>query len=305
MSWILLFLANTASASDCLGPPSSADDVEGALERAIAGFSEGYEDRFNAGWLDANNNVGCLDAPIPRGVAASFISVAALHAFAQGNRNDAVTALRSALTLDPALAYPADIAPENGPIDRMVVAARTTELSAVVPVDAQSYAVYVDGSRMQFRPEGAPAIVQFVRTDGSVRWSGAVSDAADLPSLEADVTRVARPPVVAVVDDEALDPLPLAPPPSSSTRSGWGGPNVPLLASAGGVAALGGGLLIAGVLGRASWSSAVDSCLAEGCDSTVDQLEAQRNRANTLGYAGQGGLAVAAGLGVASITVSF
>jgi hypothetical protein len=305
MSWIFALWATSAAASDCLGPPTSPEDVVGAIDRALTGFSEGYEDRFNAGWLDATNNVGCLDAPITPALASSFIQIAALHAFAQGDRAAAMSTMRSALTLDPDLSFPDTIAPANGPIDRLVVAARATEPPAVVPIDAQSYAVYVNGARMQFRPDGAPAIVQFVRTDGSVRWSGVVWDAAGLPTLEADATRVTRPPVaVATPDPDEREPLPIEPPPPDP-RDGWAGPNVPLLASAGGVAALGGGLLIAGVLSRSGWSSAVDACLTQGCDSTVDELEARRNRANSLGYAGQGSLAVAAGLGVASITVSF
>jgi hypothetical protein len=301
----ILVLAAHAATAACPPQGTANEDVTAAVTASLAGFSEGYEDRFRAGLDDAHSSLACLTEVLPPADAAALLRVDALGAFADGRRDAAVTAFRSALALDPYHVMSPELAPPGGPIDAMYQEAATADSPPSAAIDDQGYQVFVDGKKTPMRPLDAPSVVQFLRADGTVRWSGVVDQAGQLPTLEPDSSAaiVARPPPPPPPKTEPeLPDEPLLTSTTQLDKGGWRA-NIPLLATAGGAAILGGSLLLAGQSTKGAYTDTLGGCVSSGCDTTWDELEAQRARANTLGVAGQSTLAVAAGLGVIAIAI--
>lgn len=290
-----LALMGTAYAN-CPGAKTTSQDVDAALIDGLSAFSMGDETGFNAAWARVLADVSCLDHILSPADAALVHQFAGLHAFVTGNRVTATAAFRRAQELANTPPLPPEVAPTGGPVDRAWSEALSTPTPSTSTIETQGYSLYIDGSKHALRVDGAPAVLQYENAMGELRWSGLVGASGLGPSLEPDVSNM----------PEELEPLPLLQgsnlddAPATSFQ-----PNVPLLASAGGVTVVATGLLIGGMSAKGAFTDEVGTCISAGCDSTPEDLDVRRKKANTLGYAAQGTFVVAAGLGIASLTVTW
>lgn len=292
MTLVLLLLAWLQPAmADCDGPPSRSSDINAAIRMGNDAFSEGDPEGFEVGVNDARLALGCLKNQIDTPTAAALHRLLGLYAFMLGEDHLSIVSFHAAAVLEPTVSLDSSIAPPGGPIDKKWVMGAAMPIPDLVPVENQDLIVYVDGFPQAGRRHDVPAIVQYMREDGSMAWSGVVAREEDLPTLGSVVPLVEAVPAVAY---ESVGAVQVA---------GSINPNKPLLASAGGTALVGGVFLAVGLAQRAAFERTVAECVNVGCQQSIDDFEAERSRVNTMGVIGQSSLGLAAGLGAASLIV--
>lgn len=261
---MLLLLVGEALA--CTGPSTTAD-VQRNVETAIYSFVQ----LDDAGFADyrsrAIQSVNCLGEVIHPPHAASFLRLEGVAAFAAGNTPFAVTAFRSALSVEPMHQLQAALAPPGGPLD----AVYTTARSGPPPywtLPPGGGVRFVDGIQTDEVPSGL-AVVQLVDLEGRVRWSGILTSPADLPpnfSMLVPPAVVSAPPpvpvptpvpvVVPLAPAPVFMPEPRLPDPLDESRGSKGSAKVPVLIAAGAIALVAGGLYGGSIVQRTRYQAA-------------------------------------------------
>jgi len=283
---------NCALACLLLGPVAQAQDVAcdaptdtAQLSRLLAdaelAFTRLDIDAFNASTDALNKQVPCLQEQMPRSLAAEIHRYVGLKAVLSRDFDSAAMAFAAARSVEPQYRFPASLVPDGNPIHDVysqfdMEAASDEE----VPPPAQGQLKF-DGTVGVARSTSWPTIVQLVDDEGSVTATVYVYPGDIMPSY---------PPRVA--GEPAPDPFAIAPPPPRETKSG---PNVPLLATAGGAIALSG--VFAGL--------AASSEATFWNESTPDsELPGLRGRINTFVALSAVTGTVAVGSGVAGIALT-
>lgn len=264
--------------------PATAADLGADLSQATGSFTTMDAAGFSAGHSAAIEDLSCMQEQLAPADAAVIHRVEAFAGFLGRDAETVKAAFRASIAIQPAYQLPTNLAPPGSPLDQRYAEARQAPASATMRVQPPGGAtLYVDGTRSNLVPTERPAVLQLVGPSGTVDWTGWVRDLASAPEW----ARTPAAEVVATTTPEVVLPVtsPITPAPQRSLK-------VPLLAGAGGVAVVSGGLLVAGLSARARFHDP---------ETPFEDVTALHNRANAFGLAAQGGLVVAVGLGTVAI----
>jgi hypothetical protein len=248
--------------------------------------------------------ITCPEAAVAPELAVRVHLVMALDAFTDREPERAREAFRAMLAIDPDWSPPASLAPRGNPLRELFDAAQRDDPALGADLAEPTVgSFYVDGRPATERPSDRPFVLQWIDEHGNARWSDWLPAGAHLP-IEV---------LAAMHEEDPMDFFEQAPPPPprpvdpvapAPLERGGKGASVALLAGAGGAALASGGLLVAALVSRGQWQSAVDECVTwGGCEEAPDaalrEHQELAQRARTLGYAAQGGAGLALGLGIA------
>jgi len=306
-------------------PSASAECLVRDLSVAIDASVQAYQDMdaqaFTRARSSANATLECLKEPVTPEVALRFHVMDALDAWLARDPDRGVLAFSAVLAINPSWTLPASLAPPDHPLRLQFQEARTHPLTGEAPVLTSDEArLRVDGRENAKRPSDRPAILQWIRRDGSPVWSGYLPAHTPIPgSVIAQISEAGAPPLASVLAPrppplETPKPPPEPKPPPVTLvvdTPARGGP------SAGEIALLSGtgvGLVASGILlfsafdVRSSWRAEAEACVLDGACADdpathVDALATQEDRARLLGYACQGSAIVTLGMGVTSLLV--
>lgn len=280
----MMILLSAVARAAC---PSTSGDVFLIAERAEAAFQELDRDKFRIVTDLLVAEVACVREQLPRDLVARIHRIEGLRAFVDGDPNRAQAAFASARGIEPSYRFPEALVPLDHPVQQhyLVVDPHHAPLAAVPPpADGR---IEVDGRVGDGLPETRPAVVQWIRTDGSVprsmyRWPGVAL--FEYPSAPQSATAPTLPPPLAPSRAPRTREARTNPPPTSRP-----------LAVASGV-----GLVAAGALLGVSASS---RAAYFSPDATVGELDSLRARTNDLYWASVGVGAVGLGLGATALVV--
>lgn len=283
----LLLLSSSVHAADCdkTWPAGSLEQSLATVEQAFVDFDK---QAVAKGYTLASNQLRCLSEPLEAGQAAHFHRVTGLVRFLEHQDEATKTAFAAARAIDPEFALPASIAPEDHPLHASYSALDLAELPEEPLAAAASGQLLRDGRPAKQARRALPAIYQLVDEAGSLTWTVLVLSGDPLPAYE-----VAPPPPpqpVTQTPDQQLG-LEVQPPPAKPPR---GGPNLPLLAAAGGAAVISAATYGLAWKAQADWDAA----------SEIDQLEAAFDRNHTMCIISGTALVATAGLGVGAVLVA-
>ncbi len=277
-----LFLTTIALSSIALGAECEQRSTLSQIAASLNAAESSYTGMDLPGFNETRDRVlgmlECLGEPLNKADAAAFHRVIALDGYLQSKPERTVAAYRTVLALQPGFALSSNIAMPGNPLhERFEEAARLGpgEMTALYP--PAGTVLFVDSVMATERPSERPCILQLTAADGTILWTGYLNEGEANP------------------DWTTLDlQLPEDVGPLSGTKIVPTGPNVPLLASAGGAALLAGGLY-----GVAYASSKKYDDPDNPDIETPDDLYALRRKTNAMVYtsAGLGALAVALGVG--------
>jgi hypothetical protein len=292
--WLMIVSAN----AECVGEKLATVDLSREVRVTTDAFLSEEPSAFTAGLERLPTVVNCLGTLADPADVAALYRLLGLGALRSEQTEAAQDAFLAAIVLQPTSWLTDDIAPANGPIANLYTEASSRPFPARVDVASQGYTVFVDGDARQDRPQGVPSLVQYMNDDGVMVWSGLVYNSGDVPKLLSTQTVLAAPAPVPI--DVATTNL------GSTKIAGSINPNKPLLASAGGSTALGGLLVAIAMSQRSTFDDELAGCIAAvGCDTTMEDFEAERSRINTLGILGQSALGIGVSLGITSFVVGF
>jgi hypothetical protein len=256
--------------------PADSQELSTEVQAAGAAFSAMDLGGFVAARTRAAKDLVCLEQPLTPPDAGAYHRMEALAAFLQRDAEGSVAAFRASLSVQPAYELPTSIAPEGHPLHTLYETARGAPAGeALAILSPEGASVHVDGLRSATRPADLPAVLQLVAYDGSVLWSGYVDARSELPAWpEIELPPAPPIPVVEVVPPRRV--------------------SVPLLVSAGAVAAASGGLYAAARTTRARYDDP---------QTSFEDLDGIRQRTNGLETASQVAGAAALGMGVAAFVV--
>jgi hypothetical protein len=216
------------------------------------------------------SSIRCLTGIVDPQDAAALHRVDAFAAYIAQDKDTAVASFRASLATAPSWELSEEVAPEGHDLRTWYGEARSAppaETTAILP--PAGAVVYVDGLQATMRPYDRPIVLQVMDTESArITWSGWLAAGAPMPQLQG----LAR---TEIGDDT----------PSRRGASGV------LIGGAVGAA------VASGVLGGVALYTRSQF---ESTDE-LDDLEPLQGRTNTFGYAAQGTLGVAVGLGVIGI----
>lgn len=306
--WALLAASAPARAA-CL-----LEDLSSSLEAGIHAYQDMDAGAFSSARANSSATLECLKEPITPEVALQYHLVDALDAFLVRDPDRAVLAFQAMLSIQPHYTLGPTLAPPDHPLRIQFQEARSRPASKETHVMASpEVRLRVDGREATTRPSERPAILQWIRRDGSPLWTGYLPAHTPIPgSVLAALSEERAPePVVRAPDPPpkpVLTPPPVAvPPPVVEVRPVTPEPAFPigrvvLLAGTGGSALATGGILLAALKTRESWEQGMTDCVLGGAcqaepEEALADLEDQARRARNLGYAFQGCAVLTAGLG--------
>ena len=299
------------------GPSQAAcllADLSTSLEAGIHAYQDMDAGAFSTARATSSATLECLKEPITAEVALKYHLVDALDAFLVRDPDRAVLAFQAMLSIQPSYVLGPTLAPPDHPLRNQFQEARSRPPSKEASVMASpEVQLRVDGREATTRPSERPAILQWIRRDGSPLYTGYLPAHTPIPgSVLAALSeeRAPEPVVRATVPPPTPVPArPVAPipPPVVEVRPVQPEPAFPLgrvalLAGTGGSALATGGILVAALKARKSWEQGTADCvLAGACEAdpegALSGLDDQARRARTLGYAFQGCAVLTAGLG--------
>lgn len=277
-----LLLASSAWA-DCVGMPTNNASLQRQVESAYFSFVELDDTGFEAYRKSAVDSVFCLEELVHPHLAAEFLRLEGVRAFTAGEEGFASAAFRAAQTLEPAHRLPTTLAPPGGPLHTLYTGAATLP---VIPWDLPQggFRTYVNGIPSSTAPNGI-AIVQIVRNDGTLAFSGIVTRREDLPPpLLAELARLREDPVVPSPQPIGVAPVPVPVPVEPDPDRGSRVPAVVGTA----VCALAAGALFGG----SAWSRL-------RYDAAPTAARRKQTNAMFLGSVGTGAITV--GVGIAAV----
>jgi hypothetical protein len=295
-----LLLAAAASGASC---PVAMDALLEQADAGIASFEDMDADGFQRAVHVLREQIACPEAAVDAELARRLHLVMALDAFTDQEPARAREAFRAVLAADPTWRPPASLAPLGNPLRVLFEEARRDDPALGADLAEPTVgSFYVDGVEATERPSDRPFVLQWLDEHGNVRWSDWLPAGAHLP-IEV---------LAAMHEEDPMDFFEQAPPPPkpveplapAPVEDNGRGASVALLAGAGGSALASGGLLVAALVTRGQWSSAVDECVTwGGCEDAPGAAQQEHDdlakRARTLGYAAQGTAGLALGLGIA------
>ncbi|MEZ4323071.1 MAG: hypothetical protein R3F61_36730 [Myxococcota bacterium] len=253
-----MWLALLASAwADCPSGPTSTVALQRYVEQAEFAFVELDDLGLRSNRDAAVQTVLCLGELVHPPHAAGFLRLEGVFAFVNDNQAFAMDAFRSALTVQPDFQLKAAIAPAGGPLAGLYAAARNdTPTMWAIPQPGRP--VFVNGVSTTHAPRGL-SIVQVVEPSGQVGWSGIVTGPQDLPPWFVSAPGPAPMPVpapVPVVPIPTPVPEPVYVPDPLEPTAKRGGPRIPLLVAAGGLAVAAGGMYAGAAVTRTRYDAA-------------------------------------------------
>jgi hypothetical protein len=295
----LLLLASAALGAPC---PATTAELEEQARAGVLAFEELDASGFDLAVEQVRLMAGCPDAAVDSVVVAQLHLLMALDAYMAQDNERARAAFRAVLAADPGFQPAATLAPKGNPLrDLFEQARRDPEQPGAELALPSEGDFWVDGLPAGSRPTDRPFVLQWIGAEGDVRWSAYLPMGAHLP-IEV---------LAAMHEKDSMEVFSVAPPPprvrepavASASSGDRRGPGVPLLVSAGGVAAVSGGLLAASLAARGQWRAAVEECVTwDGCaddpQGALTDHAALAERARLLGFAAQGGAGLALGLGL-------
>lgn len=274
---MLSFLLTLAHA-DCIGGPTNNASLQRQVESALFSFVELDDQGFEAYRTSAVQSVYCLDELIHPHLAAEFLRLEGVRAFTAQNETFAGAAFRAAKTLEPTHQLPTTLAPPGGPLHDLYTRADSLP---VIPwnLPQGEFRTYVNGIPSTTAPNGI-TLLQIVRQDGSIAYSGIVTVPEDLPAgliAELQATQPGPDPIGPLLGPpDPLEPLDPRPRPERS-------PLPPVVASLFAVTA--GALLGGSILSRQRY------------DAAPTAGRRKQTNALFLGAAGTGALSVTVAIG--------
>lgn len=283
-SLALLFLASGAQAADCdkTWPASSLAESLAAVEQAFVDFDKAA---VTKGYTKASAQLRCLADPIDADQAAHFHRVTGLVRFLEHQDEATRTAFAAARAIDPDFALPATIAPDDHPLHDFYGAIDLAGLPEEKLAAAAEGQLMRDGRPAKMARRALPGIYQLVSDDQVPAWTVLVHAGDPLPGYE-----TAAPPPPEPVADAQLG-LEIQPPPSKPERAG---PNIPLLAAAGGAAVISAATYGLAWKAKADWDTAGD----------LDTLDTAYDRNHAMCIVSGTALVATAGLGVGAVLVA-
>jgi hypothetical protein len=284
----LFLLSSVGYSADCdkTWPSSSLVENLAAVEQAFADFDKAA---VSKGYTGASHKLGCLSEPLAPEQAAQFHRVTGLVRFLEHQDEATRAAFAAARAIEPDFQLPASIAPADHPLHELYGALALSELPEEILAPAAEGQLLRDGRPAKMTRRSLPAIFQLVGADQTLQWTRLVSPGDPLPAYE-----VAEPPPpepVAQTDPEPPLGLDVQPPPEKAPRAG---PNIPLLAAAGGAAVISAASYGMAWKARADWDAATDEV----------SLGAAYDRNHTLCIVSGTALVATAGLGVGAVLVA-
>ena len=283
----LLILSSTADAADCdkTWPAASLEQSLAAVEQAFVDFDKAA---VTKGYTTASTQLRCVSEPLDASQAAHFHRVTGLVRFLEHQDEATRSAFAAARAIDPAFALPESIAPADHPLHGLYSAIDLAELPEEVLAPAAEGQLLRDGRPAKMTRRALPAIFQLVDADEALAWTVLVLPGDPLPGYE-----VAAPPPPEPVADAGTPQLGLQvqPPPAKPDRAG---PNIPLLAAAGGAAVISAATYGLAWKARTDWDTAGD----------LDSLDAAYYRNHTMCIVSGTALVATAGLGVGAVLVA-
>ncbi len=280
----LIILSNSVQAADCdkTWPAASLGESLGAVEQAFVDFDKAA---VTKGYTKASAQLRCLSEPIDAEQAAHFHRVTGLVRFLEHQDEATKTAFAAARAIDPDFALPATIAPPDHPLHASFGAVDLAELPEEPLPAAANGALMRDGRPAKMARRALPAIYQLVGEDQVPSWTVLVLSGDPLPGYE-----TVAPPPPEPVADAVVPPLGLEvqPPPSKPARSG---PNIGLLAAAGGAAVLSAATYGLAWKAKADWDGAGE----------LAGLDDAYSRNHTMCIISGTALVATAGLGVGAV----
>jgi len=283
----LVLIASNVQAADCdkTWPAASLEQSLTAVGQAFVDFDKAA---VAEGYTQAGAQLRCLEEPLSTDQAAHFHRVTGLVRFLEHEDEATRTAFAAARAIDPTFTLPATIAPSDHPLHEFYGAIDLAELPEEALAPAATGELLRDGRPAKMSRRALPAIFQLVSPEQVPEWTVLVLSGDPLPGYET----AAPPPPEPVADTtEPQLGLEVQPPPSKPAR---GGPNMGLLAAAGGAA-----VLSAATYGLA-WKAKADWDAAGG----VDTLDTAYGRNHTMCIVSGTALVATAGLGVGAVLVA-
>jgi len=291
-----------------------SDDLSLAIDafakRDVDGARTPDKEGFTAAQTSAATHLDCLSEALTAPDAAAYHRLKAIGADLLDKPDEMAPSFRAAVEADKTYIFPMTIAGRGSTLrNGYTVAVGVPVAERVELVLPPEHSAVVDGKANDTRPDGLPTILQLLGADGAVTETVYVSPGADLPEWANYVEPVAEvepevipeaPPlwegdaVETAADGNDAIPIPEPRPPEDPEPEL--GPNVPILAAAGGSALL--GMALYGV------SSSAKGAFNDP-NTPVDELDGLRSTSNTMGYAAQGALATAVGLATIGMVVEF
>lgn len=271
---LLVTVATTTNAHAACPMPATAVDVIESAEASAEAYRNADLLEFVKTTTRLEAQVPCLAEPLPRNVAANVHRMMGLRAFVDQKREKSEQAFGAARSIEPAYRFPETMVPPGHPIMDAYETLSTDEVATrEVPAAAGGYFQF-DGRPSQDRPLSFPTIVQLFNADGGVEISAYLWPADGMFDYEEG-----DPALPAGFDPGLIDTRPK-------------GPNLPLLASAGGAALLSGISFGVASAGASKFASP---------DTPYEDGAKLRARTNTFTVVSGGAGAAALGLGVGAV----
>ncbi|MFZ5479316.1 MAG: hypothetical protein ACOZNI_21300 [Myxococcota bacterium] len=181
---VLLALAASASAADCLALTHAAD-LAARLDAAEAAYVATEEEAFERALQEAALFLPCTAEPIPPELAARYHRFEGLRLFAAGDTAAATAALRAARVLDPRYRFPDEILPPNHTLRRAYDGLELAEGATRRAIPPRGgAALYFDGVKSLDRPEERASVLQIVGDDGQAVTTRYLYPGQPLPPYE-------------------------------------------------------------------------------------------------------------------------
>jgi len=256
MLWAML-----ASAwANCPNGPTSTVGIQRLVEAAEFALVDLDDAGLRSNRDAAVGTVLCLGELVHPPHAAAFLRLEGTFAFVNGNEPFALDAFRSALTVQPEFQLKAALAPAGGPLANLYLQARN-DPPTMWALPQPGKALFVNGVSTTHAPRGL-SIIQVVEPSGQVGWTGIVTGPDDLPPwFVSTAPQPVQPqppgPQVAITPLPAPvpSPQPFLPDPLDEDRAPSGA-KVPLLSTAGLLAASAGALFAGSAITRTRYDAA-------------------------------------------------
>lgn len=170
----MLYLLSALAEAAC---PSTSEDVVLSIEKAEGAFRDLDVVLFRRETDGLTLEVGCLHEHLPREVIARIHRVEGLRAFVDGDTDRAVGAFASARVIEPSYRFPETLVPVDHPVQGQYLAGDPGLVPRVALLPPAEGRLEIDGRVEPGLPEDRPAVVQWIRDDGSVpesvyHWPG-------------------------------------------------------------------------------------------------------------------------------------
>ena len=285
--------------------PAEPEELTALLAQSQQAYLDLDGSRFDQVGEQVKQELECLRHPLDSRQAQEYHLFEALSAYLARDEQRAIQAFAAVLFIDPLYELDERIAPLGNPLrDIFLQAGRYGVSPRVRVLTSSKAALYLDGEPSLDRPAELPVVMQWVKPDGTLLWSGYLPAGSVIPgSLMALLTEddpleflreeTGADALVALAGGAIQDETGAAAP---GHLGAWGRSSV-------GVAALSAGLLSAALVQRALLQRELQECGTTGeCLLDAQAFDAQvatmTHRANALGYTGQVAGGVAVGLGL-------